>query len=100
MSDTPTCESTRVLMHNRTGECQEFVPYEVARELELELIRLRGIVDGAEVIWNYSGKEGRREWWMSGEWLYPGDQIWMVNTRPVNRATISTSEQLTQKTPQ
>jgi hypothetical protein len=30
----------------------------------------------------YDGKDGHREWWSGGTWLYPGDEIIQLDAKP------------------
>lgn len=49
---------------------------------EVERDRLRKWIDDLEVVERHSGKTDRREWGRCGEWLHPGDVIYIGKDKP------------------
>jgi len=72
MSDTPRTDAEASDGWSGDAVC---VSADFARQLERELNACHN-----ETLAVYDGKDGRREWWTGGTWLYPWQKIVVIDT--------------------
>jgi hypothetical protein len=90
-SDTPLTDEAAfstgnafILLHSDAQKIERILMSRVS-QLEAQLAEARKDSERlakADRLALYDGKDGHREWWSGGTWLYPGDEIIQLDAKP------------------